>query len=172
MNGKATAGALLQACQAHGPRFTALFNEGARKLPQGDSGRVVGVQTERRRWAGGAYADCCSCRVAAVSTAKLGGWKGNISACPAQANRLGVPKGGPLKPMPALLPSHHCSIHAGRGVVVALGAWSGAFLADQMADVRWAAAFRPRRGLLLEMPRPGSMPPVQHGMMEVGYMQV
>ncbi len=63
-------------------------------------------------------------------------------------------------------------IHAGRGVVVALGAWSGAFLADQLADVRWAAAFRPRRGLLLEMPRPGGMPPVQHGMMELGYTQV
>lgn len=62
-------------------------------------------------------------------------------------------------------------MHAGRGVVVALGSWSGAFLADQMADVRWAAAFRPRRGLLLEMPRPGGMPPVAHGMMECGYTQ-
>ncbi len=49
MNGKATAAALLQACEVHGPRFTALFNEGARKLLQGDSGRVLGVQTEARR---------------------------------------------------------------------------------------------------------------------------
>ncbi|PRW45110.1 glycine oxidase isoform X1 isoform A [Chlorella sorokiniana] len=111
VNGRSTAAALLHACEAHDKRFTALFNEGARKLLQGDSGRVLGVQTEGRR------------------------------------------------------------VHAGRGVVVTLGAWSGAFLADQMADVRWAAAFRPRRGLLLEMPRPGSMPPVQHGMMELGYTQ-
>lgn len=94
------------------------------------------------------------------------------SCMPGACKQVGCFRGGPLKPLPILLPSRYCSIHAGRGVVVALGAWSGAFLADQMADVRWAAAFRPRRGLLLEMPRPGSMPPVQHGMMEVGYTQV
>ena len=46
---KATAAALLRACEAHGPRFTALFNEGARRLLQGDSGRVCGVATEERR---------------------------------------------------------------------------------------------------------------------------
>lgn len=63
-------------------------------------------------------------------------------------------------------------MQAGRGIVVALGAWSGTFLAEQLADVRWAAAFRPRRGLLLEMPRPAGMPPLGHGLMELGYTRV
>lgn len=63
-------------------------------------------------------------------------------------------------------------MRAPRGVVVALGAWSGAFLAEQLADVRWAGAFRPRRGLLLEMARPGGMPALACGLMEMGYTQV
>ena len=62
-----------------------------------------------------------------------------------------------------------CRIHAQQGVVVSLGAWSAAFLAEQLADARWAGAFRPRRGLLLEMPRPPGMAPVRHGLMEMGY---
>lgn len=62
-----------------------------------------------------------------------------------------------------------CRVRASRGIVVALGAWSGAFLARQLADVRWAGAFRPRRGLLLEMPAPEGMPAVSHGLMEVSY---
>lgn len=49
VNGKATAAALLRACEAHGPRFTALFNEAARRLLQSDSGRVCGVATEAWR---------------------------------------------------------------------------------------------------------------------------
>ncbi len=62
-----------------------------------------------------------------------------------------------------------CRVRAARGIVVALGAWSGTFLAQQLADVRWAGAFRPRRGLLLEMPAPEGMPAVSHGLMEVSY---
>lgn len=69
---------------------------------------------------------------------------------------------------PVVLPRR---VRAARGIVVALGAWSGTFLAQQLADVRWAGAFRPRRGLLLEMPRPEGMPAVAHGLMEVGYTQ-
>lgn len=67
------------------------------------------------------------------------------------------------------VPRASCRVRATRGIVVALGAWSGAFLAQQLADVRWAGAFRPRRGLLLEMPAPAGMPAVGHGLMEVSY---
>lgn len=62
-------------------------------------------------------------------------------------------------------------MRAARGIVVALGAWTGQFLAAQLEDERWDAAFRPRRGLLLEMPRPAGMHAVRHGLMEVGYTQ-
>ncbi|KAL4431222.1 hypothetical protein ABPG75_006478 [Micractinium tetrahymenae] len=109
VNGRATAAALLRACEAHSGRFTALFEEGALRLAAGESGRVDQVQTQARR------------------------------------------------------------VRARRSIVVALGAWSGAFLADQLADVRWAGAFRPRRGLLLEMTAPAGMPAVSHGLMEVSY---
>lgn len=49
VSGRATAAALLRACQAYGPRFTALFNEGAQRLAAGESGRVEVVQTAGRR---------------------------------------------------------------------------------------------------------------------------
>lgn len=111
VNGRASAAALLRACEACGPRFSALFGEGARRLEQGPGGRATGVQTEARR------------------------------------------------------------VHAARGVVVAMGAWTSAFLAASLGDERWADAFRPRRGLLLEMPRPAGMPAVQHGLMELFYAQ-
>lgn len=62
-------------------------------------------------------------------------------------------------------------VTAAWGVVVAMGAWSGDFLAEQTGETRWADAFHPRRGLLLEMPRPADMPPVAHGLMEMGYTQ-
>ena len=52
-------------------------------------------------------------------------------------------------------------------MIVALGAWTGRFLADQLADERWVAAVKPRRGLLLEVRSPGIH--VGHGMMEAGY---
>lgn len=64
------------------------------------------------------------------------------------------------------------SVHAPRGVVLAAGAWSGDFLAGQLGKAAWGAAFRPRKGLLLELPRPEGMPPVNRGMMEVGYTKV
>ncbi|PRW59188.1 FAD-dependent oxidoreductase domain-containing 1 [Chlorella sorokiniana] len=109
VSGKATAAALLRACEAHGPRFTALFHEAASQLVTGPTGRVEGVVTEAR-------------------------W-----------------------------------VRAAHGVVVTLGAWSGIFLAQQLSDARWEGAFKPRRGLLLEMPRPDGMPAVRHGLMEMGY---
>lgn len=49
VNGKATAAALQQACEAHGGRFTTLFNEGAQALVFSPSGRAKGVRTEARR---------------------------------------------------------------------------------------------------------------------------
>lgn len=49
VNGKATAAALLRACQAHGPRFSALFHEAAAELVTGPTGRVEGVATAARR---------------------------------------------------------------------------------------------------------------------------
>jgi hypothetical protein len=67
---------------------------------------------------------------------------------------------------------HPCRIGATLGVVVALGAWSGPFLAAQLADGRWAHAIQPRRGVLLEMPLPPGMAPLQRGLMEVGYAKV
>ncbi|PSC67997.1 FAD-dependent oxidoreductase [Micractinium conductrix] len=111
VNGRAAAAALLRACQAHGARFCALFQEDAAALDQGPSGRVTAVRSEARR------------------------------------------------------------IAATRGVVVALGAWTGGFLAAQLPEsaAHWEGAFRPRRGLLLEMPRPADMPQVEHGLMEMGY---
>lgn len=51
VNGKATAAALLRACEAHGPRFTALFHEAAAELVTGPTGRVEGVATAARRCA-------------------------------------------------------------------------------------------------------------------------
>lgn len=50
VNGRAAAAALLRACQAHGARFCALFQEDAAALDQGPSGRVTAVRSEARRW--------------------------------------------------------------------------------------------------------------------------
>ncbi len=50
VNGRATAAALLRACEAHGGRFSALFGEGAVRLAAAPSGRVDQVQTGARRW--------------------------------------------------------------------------------------------------------------------------
>lgn len=55
------------------------------------------------------------------------------------------------------------------GIVVAAGAWSGDWLAAQLGQESWRAAFAPRKGLLLELPRPNGMPPLRTGMMEAGY---
>lgn len=63
------------------------------------------------------------------------------------------------------------TIIARAGVVMASGAWGGEFLARYMNKPQWASALLPRRGLLLEMPRPPSMPEIHRGLMEVGYTQ-
>jgi glycine/D-amino acid oxidase-like deaminating enzyme len=63
------------------------------------------------------------------------------------------------------------TIMAGAGVVMASGAWGGTFLAQHMNKTQWLSALLPRRGLLLEMPRPPSMPEIHRGLMEVGYTQ-
>lgn len=61
------------------------------------------------------------------------------------------------------------TVIARAGVVMASGAWAGDFLARYMNNSHWASALLPRRGLLLEMPRPPSMPEIHRGLMEVGY---
>ena len=61
---------------------------------------------------------------------------------------------------------------AGHGIVVAAGAWSGQVLRGATGDARWTDAFRPRRGHLLEVPRPKDMPPLQRGLMEGDYAKV
>jgi len=61
------------------------------------------------------------------------------------------------------------TIIARAGVVMASGAWAGEFLARYMNKSHWASALLPRRGLLLEMARPPSMPKIHRGLMEVGY---
>lgn len=65
-----------------------------------------------------------------------------------------------------------CRVQARKGVVVTAGAWSGDLLADNLADDRWRSVFQPRRGHLLEVQAPPSMPPLRHGLMELGYTQV
>ena len=45
-------------------------------------------------------------------------------------------------------------------------------LADMLGDPRWEALFRPRKGHLLCFRGPTAMPPLHHGMMEMGYTQV
>ena len=56
---------------------------------------------------------------------------------------------------------------------MAAGAWSGEFLSRQLGDDgAWAAAFRPRKGLLLELARPKDMPEISRGLMEMGYTKV
>ena len=63
-------------------------------------------------------------------------------------------------------------IEARKGAVVAAGAWSGDLLTHSLQDDRWQRVFKPRRGHLLEVQPPPAMPPLQHGLMELGYTQV
>lgn len=64
---------------------------------------------------------------------------------------------------------------AGRGVVLAAGAWTGRLLAaalaaeDPDAAAFWAAELEPRRGLLLDAPWPAALPHLRAGVMEAGY---
>jgi glycine/D-amino acid oxidase-like deaminating enzyme len=63
-------------------------------------------------------------------------------------------------------------IDARLGVVVALGAWTGQFLASRSGCdglKEWSDAVVPRRGHLLELPPPPRMPPLTRGVMEVSY---
>lgn len=63
-------------------------------------------------------------------------------------------------------------IDARLGVVVALGAWTGQFLAYSSTCCgleEWTDAVVPRRGHLLELPPPPCMPPLTRGVMEVSY---
>jgi glycine/D-amino acid oxidase-like deaminating enzyme len=56
-----------------------------------------------------------------------------------------------------------------KGIVVAAGAWTGAWLASALDNPLWEGTIVPRRGLLLELDMPAGMPPIKHGMMEVSY---
>lgn len=69
--------------------------------------------------------------------------------------------------------------------MLAAGAWTGQLMAEAGlasglrqpgsrpgaadAAARWAAAFQPRRGHLLELGRPAGMAPLSAGLMEAGY---
>lgn len=65
-----------------------------------------------------------------------------------------------------------CRITTRKGVVLAAGAWSGHLLGSTTGDARWREVFKPRRGHLLELDPPAGMPPLHHGLMEMGYTQV
>lgn len=65
-----------------------------------------------------------------------------------------------------------CRITTRKGVVLAAGAWSGKLLGSTTGDARWQEVFKPRRGHLLELDPPAGMPPLRHGLMEMGYTQV
>lgn len=70
-------------------------------------------------------------------------------------------------------PVASCRVEARRGLVLAAGAWTGQLLDAALAvQPTWAPLFRPRRGHLLELQPPASMPRLQHGLMEVSYTQV
>lgn len=65
-----------------------------------------------------------------------------------------------------------CRIVTCKGVILAAGAWSGNLLSTATGDDRWQEVFKPRRGHLLELQLPSGMPPLRHGLMEMGYTQV
>jgi glycine/D-amino acid oxidase-like deaminating enzyme len=67
------------------------------------------------------------------------------------------------------LKTRHRNIMARRGVVITAGAWSGEFIARELAAPAWKDALKPRRGHLLELSPPSGMAPLQRGLMEVGY---
>lgn len=56
--------------------------------------------------------------------------------------------------------------------MVAAGVWSGELLSQATGEAAWAKALQPRRGHLLELPRPKGMPVVKRGMMEMSYTKV
>ncbi|GIL84910.1 hypothetical protein Vretifemale_13484 [Volvox reticuliferus] len=60
-------------------------------------------------------------------------------------------------------------IHARHAVVLSAGVWTGDLLSAATGTPGWSRLLQPRRGHLLEMPRPVGMSPVTHGMMEVSY---
>ncbi|GIL53567.1 hypothetical protein Vafri_9144 [Volvox africanus] len=60
-------------------------------------------------------------------------------------------------------------IHARHALVLSAGVWTGDLLSAATGTPAWSHLLQPRRGHLLEMPRPEGMPPVTHGIMEVSY---
>lgn len=56
--------------------------------------------------------------------------------------------------------------------MVAAGVWSGELLSQATGEAAWAKTLQPRRGHLLELPRPEGMPVVKRGMMEMSYTKV
>ena len=55
---------------------------------------------------------------------------------------------------------------------MAAGAWTGHLLADSLGEEHLREAFVPRKGHLLEISSPAGMPPLRHGLMELGYTHV
>ena len=62
-----------------------------------------------------------------------------------------------------------CSACLRLGTVVAAGVWSGDLLAAATGQAHWFELFLPRRGHLLEIPRPPGMPLLGRGIMEMSY---
>uniref|UniRef100_A0A7S1STQ5 FAD-dependent oxidoreductase domain-containing protein 1 n=1 Tax=Tetraselmis chuii TaxID=63592 RepID=A0A7S1STQ5_9CHLO len=60
-------------------------------------------------------------------------------------------------------------ITATRAVVIAGGAWSSDFLAQQLKDNRWKGVIAPRMGQLLALTPPTDMPALTRGVMEMSY---
>lgn len=52
------------------------------------------------------------------------------------------------------------------------GAWTGRLLAAALGDKSWEDTLKPRKGHLLELEWPKSLPALKRGLMEIGYTKV
>ena len=98
----------------------------------------------------------------------------HVRCLPLQGGRPGWPSGATSACMDnaSILAAIPCRVTVRRGAVLSAGAWTGQMLADMLGDPRWETLFKPRRGHLLCFQGPTGMPPLHHGMMEMGYTQV
>ncbi|KAJ9533393.1 hypothetical protein QJQ45_026374 [Haematococcus lacustris] len=60
-------------------------------------------------------------------------------------------------------------LRARNATIVAAGAWSGELLSQATGQPCYQRALQPRKGHLLQLPRPQDMPPLSHGAMEMAY---
>ena len=52
------------------------------------------------------------------------------------------------------------------------GAWTGRLLTAALGDQSWEDTLKPRKGHLLELEWPKSVPALKRGLMEIGYAKV